>query len=435
MLKVSRYPLRVVAFWCGVVVCLFLVLYVRTVTWGWLMFDDKALILDNPHLGQWTWENWKWAFTDTAFGRRWTPLLWAVALVPPKTAVAFHMLVVCLGAVLCGLVFVLLLRFADLWEALALACLFVACPLRLEVFAWNMGFVYETVAIFSVAAFLTDVPLLALAFAWCALLTYPQAAGVFLIVLWRMRSSPWAWVSVWFFLMFTLFQYQLRHAVGFIPWHVTFAPVPLALLHYVLMLVFPVVTSPVFPATWYPALAVGAFVLSVWLAADWRSCAVCLLVLSPVFAAAVTESFWLGARYSLLFDIAVLCVVGGWLRGYWSRWLRPSLWLCVGLGAFLVGHDRVFAGDEIHALSETVKEADSLGADCLFYRVLLHYMSARDWDRVSRYPELAKELKGIHVISYLPPVGVLPGRARSELFAVGRVALLGRLDLREFERK
>src|ERR1017187_5116989 len=91
---VGRWPSMV----CIAVV--FFLLYWRCLGWGWLGFDDSLLLRRNPHLGQ-GFSSFLWGWTDTAYGRRWTPVLWSVAnLVGKPTALKFHGLVFILGIAL-----------------------------------------------------------------------------------------------------------------------------------------------------------------------------------------------------------------------------------------------------------------------------------------------------------------------------------------------
>jgi hypothetical protein len=206
------------------------------------------------------------------------------------------------------------------------------------------------------------------------------------------RTSFWAWLGCAFLVAVTLFQYHLRLHIGFIPMHYRWGCWPWVACHYVLMLFFPFVTSPVFPAGFYPLLEVGAVAIALWAAISWRSLGVALLVLSPVFAASVTESFWFGARYALLFDICVLFFVGRFASRFFTWRAYAGLAACVALSAVLVRGQDIFAVGNLGCLTETVSQAETLGANCLVYKIVLGHLSSGDISAIKRRPELAKFL-------------------------------------------
>jgi hypothetical protein len=139
----------------AVVLVCYLGLYVRAVRQGWMGLDDYALLRNNFHLGE-GWASFLWGFVDLNFGRRWTPMLWTVAnLAGDPTVLHFHVLVLVLGALLSVLVLVCYREVLSPGWALFAALMFLCSPMRLEVFAWEMGFVYVTVGIWLCLAFLT----------------------------------------------------------------------------------------------------------------------------------------------------------------------------------------------------------------------------------------------------------------------------------------
>ena len=372
-------------FWC---------LFGRSVSWGWVEFDDKALVYSNEHLAGWHWETVKWALTDTDFGRRWTPVLWLVAMIPGcKSAVGYHLLVLGLGWLLSCLLFVWFCRSFDAWFALLLALVFVCNPMRWEIFGWNMGFVYETCGICCVASCLVGSGFWCLALAALGVLCYPISAGVLLIQLWRCRRSWWCTGFGVGLVCLAVFQYSLRVRMGFIPMHYRWDVWWWSICHYVLSFAFPWVTSPVFPAGYYPLLAVGAGFVGLWAALHWRSLAVCLVVFSPVLAAGVTESFWYGARYSVLFTMVCLWFFGRLLK--WSgSGLRAGVLLvvvCV-LGGFLVEGDDLLAHGNIYALERTIESARFVGVNTDIYKMVLGRLTPSERAAMRKYPLLRQYL-------------------------------------------
>jgi len=215
------------------------------------------------------------------------------------------------------------------WVAPAVL-LFVFSPLRIEVFTWAMGFVYESVAILlCVAWLLKKKPWWSALFVMLALASYPQAAGaaVGYCILNRKKAAGWAVGA--FLLLLAGVQYRLRIQLGVIPWHPRFDYLPLILPHYALNLLVPFATVPLFPSLFYPLLIVGAAL--VLAAAAWRPFAVAcwILLFAPTLAASVTEGFWFGARYCLVPSIAAYAWIAFELSRVRSRIVLPLLWVIV----------------------------------------------------------------------------------------------------------
>ncbi len=312
----------------------FFLAYWRSLSWGWLGFDDWRFVAANPHLGH-GWESVRWALTDVEFGRRWNPVLWLVACVcGVPTAFKFHLLVFVLGLILSLLVTEVYGRALRRKWVLPAALLFALSPLRIEVFTWGMGFGYESVAIFLCVAWLVrEKPWWSGLFVVLALLTYPQAAGaaVGFCLLNRRRAAGWAVGA--FLLLLVLAQYRLRVAYGVVPWHHRFDYLLLILPHYALNLLVPFATVPIFPSLYYPLLYVGGIAIVLVAAVRPFPVACWILLFAPTLLASVTEAFWFGARYSLVPSIAAY----GWLvfevSKLDSRFLLRVLWLAV-LGFF-----------------------------------------------------------------------------------------------------
>lgn len=291
----------------------FFIAYGRSLSWGWLGLDDWRFIVTNPHLGH-GWESVKWGLGDVQYGRRWMPVLWLVACAcGAPTAFKFHLLVFVLGLFLSLLVMEIYGRLLGRGWAVAAALLFVMSPLRIEVFTWGMGFVYETVAILLCVAWLTRNRV------WwsglCVVLalgTYPQAAGAAVGYCLLNRKHLAGWVMGAFLLLLAVVEYRLRAEYGVIAWHQRFDYLPLILPHYALNLLLPFATVPIFPSLYYPLILVGALLIVV--AALLRPSAVAwwILLFAPTLAASVTEGFWFGARYCLVPSIAAYgCLVYG----------------------------------------------------------------------------------------------------------------------------
>ena len=300
----------------GCVALAFSLVYARGLGWGWLGLDDWRFLVSNPNLGH-GWDSVLWALGDFRYGHRWLPVMWLVAcLCGVPTAFKFHLLVFALGLVLSLLVTEIYGRELRRGWVLPAALLFVLSPLRLEVFTWGMGFVYETVAIFLCLAWLLR------ARAWwsglfvvLALLTYPQAAGaaVGFCLFNRRRAAGWAVGA--FLLAFAVVEYRIRAKLGVIPWHQRFDYLPLILPHYALNLFAPFATVPIFPSLFYPLLLVGGLLVVLAAIARPFPVACWVLLFAPTLLASVTEGFWFGARYCLIPSIAAY----GWIAYEASR--------------------------------------------------------------------------------------------------------------------
>jgi hypothetical protein len=293
-----------------VVAAAFFVVNWRSLSWGWLALDDWKFIVTNPNLGH-GWHSLSWALTDVQFGRRWTPVLWLVACtcgVP--TAFKFHVLVFVLGLILSLLVTEIYGQGLRHGWALPAALLFTLSPLRIEVFTWGMGFVYETVAILLCMAWLVRRKVgWSGMFVVLALATYPQAAGAALAYCWVHRKRLAGWAVAGFLLLLIAIQYRLRIEYGVVPWHHRFDYLPIILPHYALNLFVPFATVPLFPSLFYPLLYVGAALIVVVAILRPYPVFCWILLFAPTLVASVTEAFWLGTRYCLIPSIAAY----GWL--------------------------------------------------------------------------------------------------------------------------
>jgi hypothetical protein len=314
----------------------FSLVYGRGLSWGWLGLDDWRFLVTNPHLGH-GWDSILWSLGDVQYGRRWMPLMWLVAcLCGTPTAFKFHLLVFVLGLLLSLLVTEVFGQALRRGWVLPAVLLFVLSPLRIEVFTWGMGFVYETVAILlCIAWLLRRRPWWSGLFVVLALLTYPQAAGaaVGYCLLNRRRLAGWAVGA--FLLLLVVGQYRLRAELGVIPWHQRFDYLPLILPHYALNLFVPFATVPVFPSLFYPLLLVGGLLIILVAIARPFPVFCWILLFAPTLAASVTEGFWFGARYCLVPSIAAY----GWIAWEASkvegRAALRGAWAVVLVFAFL----------------------------------------------------------------------------------------------------
>jgi len=308
----------------------FFIAYWRSLSWGWLGLDDWRFIVTNPNLGH-GWQSVRWAISDFQFGRRWTPVLWLVAcLCGVPTAFKFHLLAFVLGLILSLLVTEIYGRLLARWWALPAALLFVMSPLRIEVFTWGMGFVYESVAIFLCLAWL-----LRKRVGWSgffvvlALGTYPQAAGAAIGYCLINRRRPAAWIVGALLVLLVLAQYRLRVEFGVIAWHHRFDYLPLILPHYALNLVLPFATVPIFPSLYYPLILAGAVLVAVAAIFHPRAVAWWILLFAPTLAASVTEGFWFGARYCLIPSIAAYGCLGFEASRLNGKTVLRLLWVVV----------------------------------------------------------------------------------------------------------
>lgn len=293
----------------------FALLYARFLTKNWLGLDDEVLLRQNSHLGL-GGQSYIWGLFDVSFGRRWTPVLWTVAnLVGTPDAFRFHVLVFALGGVLSFLVGWAYAELLGLIWGLVAVALFVASPMRCEVWGWQMGFVYGTLGICSVCCWLGRArPLLCCCWAFGALLCYPSAAGVALLAIWRHRRSTAGWILGFSLVALVVFQFQLRRSIGFVPLSPRWDAVLRVLPHYSLMAVWPVLNLPIFPAVSYFVLPFGWCILLFSVVEETRSAVVWLILLLPVLLASVTESFWFGARYALLPDLWATVLLVNYVR-------------------------------------------------------------------------------------------------------------------------
>jgi len=365
----------------ALVLVVYLGLYCRAVRQDWMGLDDYTLLLNNRHLGDGL-ASFLWGLKDLNFGRRWTPMLWTVAnFAGDPTVLHFHLLVLVLGAVFSVLVLLCYREVLSNGWALFASLVFVCSPMRLEVFAWEMGFVYVTVGIWLCLAFL----LRARPWGCCyccmmALCTYPAAAGAVLVAIWIHRRSLAGWVLAAFLVVIACFQLMVRREIGFVPWHPRFDLVAMVPLHYALSVFVPFATIPVFPAVWYWPLLLGAAVIGVAWAAKPGVLGVWFVLLSPVFLAAITESFWFGARYALVTDLAVYAYLVRVVAGDSGR-CRSFLSGCVLLCfVWLNLSDGSYANGIWGIGMAAVREARLVGAPVnpLFFRELRLVMIVRE---------------------------------------------------------
>lgn len=323
----------------GLVGLVYIGLYARTLGWGWIGLDDTLLLRDNPHLGHSLSALW-WAVTDMGFGRRWLPGTWLVAdMLSGWGPFGFR-----LGTFVLGLAMVLsALRLFELdlpakW-AVVPALLFACSPMRMEVFGWSIGFIYCTVALCGIWSWIwyqQGKEWLSSCAAIVALFTYPQAAGLVVFLAWRYFGSSQGfilWAALAYVLVIDIF---LRATIGYVPVQAHFGTALVVAPHYVASMFVPLGTVPVVPVGWHWAAFVGSVLCGVAFGVSPRKSMVCLLILAPTIAAAVTESFWFCGRYSILLSLAVLWCLGPAMRTVWVR--RIGL-LWAGLfGAVTLGH-------------------------------------------------------------------------------------------------
>jgi hypothetical protein len=358
----------------GCVAVCFSALYYRSLSWGWLGFDDRLLLTRNPHLGH-GFSSFVWGFCDIEFGRRWTPVLWTVAnSVGVPSALKFHVLVFFLGLALCLLVAWCYLDFLTPRWALCAALLFTASPLRLEVFTWGMGFVYETTAILLCLAFVARRhPARACSLVALALLCYPQAAGAALIAIWCFRKSWPSFALSALLVVLVVIQMTARVHHGFIPWHMRWDLVPLVPANYAFELFWPFATVPIFPPVFYWPMLAGVLVIGVTGALAPRALVIWCVLLAPTVLASVTESFWFGARYALIPEIPAYCFLIYLVSrdtGRYRGWL-----VAVVLMAFAGRNlgDYTLSKGIFTAASGAAKEARSVGLDFDLWRYIKGY--------------------------------------------------------------
>ncbi|HEU5078510.1 MAG TPA: hypothetical protein VFT72_04820 [Opitutaceae bacterium] len=293
--------------------------------------DDTLLLRDNTHLGH-SLHAFSWGVTDFAFGRRWLPGTWTLA----NVFSGYGVLGFRLGSFVLGLAVVLsALRLFETqlptcW-ALSPALLFACSPLRMEVFGWSIGFIYAATAlccIWAVIWYLQNRSWLSSIAAIVALLIYPQAAGLVVLLAWLYRGRSEAYI-LWASLIYVLVvDVWLRCTVGYVPVQVNFGNALVVLPHYVFAFLMPLGSVPIVPAGWHWGVFVGVAVLGI-VAGRWpMKLSVWLLIASPLVLASVTESFWFAGRYSTLPALAALFFLSPAFVRVKVRWIGV-LFVCV----------------------------------------------------------------------------------------------------------
>jgi hypothetical protein len=324
----------------------------RAFHYGWLIFDDFELIVKNWHLCRCR-HGLAFAWTDVDYGRRYTPILWTVALIPGRfNVVGWHVMVVVLGALCSGLFFLLLRRVAVASVALPVALLFALSPLRGEEFEWVMGFVYCLVGIFGILGFLAAGQRWASVLCFVlAMLVYPQAAGLCLAAAalswdgcagyWprdRVRSVVLVLVVLWSF----LWQWEVRLAVGFVPLQSHWGFVPVALGHYVWSWLLPAATSPVWPIAVYWGAFLGLGVAGACFGRWGMWGVACILAWLPSALAIGSESLFFPSRYGFFLGMFLWVTFGWWV----SRNVRGRsvalLWVAVFCSGVAYRMDRTY---------------------------------------------------------------------------------------------
>ncbi|MEO6876209.1 MAG: hypothetical protein ABI222_15435, partial [Opitutaceae bacterium] len=207
-------------------------IYQHVGEFGFLTFDDEYNIVFNPHMGPLTLERVRWAFSDSAYMRRWIPLGWlgysAEFSVSGLNPVGYHLAGLVFHAINSLLFFRLLWLLTQFspagsdsrnreWTLLGafLGAVFWAWhPLRVESVAWVAALLYWQAEFFLLLAFIGFVRAPAkpgsragaLLGYTASLLTSPFAIGfapVFALVAWW-RLRDWrraAWIAVPFFVV------------------------------------------------------------------------------------------------------------------------------------------------------------------------------------------------------------------------------------------
>lgn len=355
----------------GLVAVAYAVVYARSLSWPWLGLDDWRFIVTNPHLGH-GWQSAWWGLTDVEFGRRWTPVAWLVAcLCGQPTALGFHVLVFVLGLILCLLVAEICLRHLDPRWAPVAALLFALSPLRIEVFAWSMGFVYATAAIFLCAAWLARArPWVSALLVVAALAAYPQAAGAAVGFVILNRRRPAGWLVAAALAAMALLQYSLRVHIGLVAWNPRVDYLPLILPHYALNLLVPFATVPLFPSLPYGLMIAGAAAIMVAAAARPAAVGWWILLFLPTLAASVTEAFWFGARYCLIPSIFAYIILARELSTVRSKVVLPLAWALVAGFAFLNIEDNGMSRGVGLCARTATQEAALVGIDFDLVRTL-----------------------------------------------------------------
>lgn len=307
--------------------------------------DDDLLLRENPHLGHGL-ASWGWALTDVDFGRRWTPFLWCIAQICYGCGpVGFHLGTLLIGVALSVSVYFLFRQSMDEPVAFVLAAAFLASPLRLEIFAWSIGFVYSSTAlacVWSAVFFLRGRLTLSLMFGLIGLLIYPVCAGFLLVLAFAMRKR-WQGIAIAAVIAVVfIVQSILRVEIGFIPFAPTLHSAAWVFPHYLGSVFVPLATVPITPAGFYLLISIPLFFAVMWLAAWPRTFCLAFLISAPVVLASVTESFWFGARYSTLLGIFVLWLIGRRITEKLTHKSHALLWCVVGLMSLWTCNDYSF---------------------------------------------------------------------------------------------
>jgi len=126
----------------AILVLLSALVYGQTVTFGFVQLDDQEYVTDNVHvLAGLSWEGIRWAFSPTAYGANWIPLVWLSLMLDVEVwgtfAGGFHLTNVVLHTINASLLFVLLNgTTGSVARSLLVAALFCVHPLHVESVAW-----------------------------------------------------------------------------------------------------------------------------------------------------------------------------------------------------------------------------------------------------------------------------------------------------------
>ena len=119
-----------------------LALYLPATRNGFVNFDDKVYIVDNPHVtAGLTWPGILWAFRITGYANNWHPLTWMSHMLDCQlfglNAGGHHLTSVLLHVADSVLLLLLLNQMTGrLWRSAAVAALFAWHPLHVESVAW-----------------------------------------------------------------------------------------------------------------------------------------------------------------------------------------------------------------------------------------------------------------------------------------------------------
>ena len=126
---------------CGLLLLAVLAVFLPTVGYDFVNFDDNEYVYDNPHVANGlTAEGFVWAFT-TAHANNWHPLTWLSHALDCQLydlqPWGHHLTNVLLHAATAILLFLVLRRMTgDLWPSAFVAAVFAVHPLRAESVAW-----------------------------------------------------------------------------------------------------------------------------------------------------------------------------------------------------------------------------------------------------------------------------------------------------------